>query len=200
MDQQLPSDDAVSPLVVARRGTWRVADGAKVDGATARAGWAQAARPILLDVARRYGDYITYKDVAERVQNDSGIRTTQRMDYWIGKVLGEVARECVRRREPLLSAFCVHADETVGAGYATVARDADGFEPADPDVHAAEERLKAHRFHGAELPADGGSPRLPPRVIRRRARTSSARPRPPRTMCPNCFIEVNVDGVCGSCS
>jgi hypothetical protein len=182
-----------------RRGTWREPGGEPVAGSEARAAWTEVARPALLQVARRYGDYITYKDLSERVQHDAGIRTTQRMDYWIGAVLGAVSAECHSRGEPLLSAFCVHADETVGAGYAVAVLEAYGTAPDDPDRHAAEERLKAHRFFGADLPPDGGQPRLPPGIARRRARAAAAVSPPPRPMCPNCFVELPVNGPCGFC-
>jgi len=182
------------------RGTWRVGDRRPVDGTTARAAWTRAARPVLLNVARRYGDYITYKDLAEQVQHDAGIRTTQRMNYWIGKVLGNVARDCRARGEPLLSAFCVHSDETVGSGYAGAVAEITGVVPEDADLHAAEERLKAHRFHGADMPADGGHPRLPPKIACRRSRQKKLAGRRTRPICPNCFIEVNADGICDLCS
>jgi hypothetical protein len=182
-----------------RRGTWREPNGEKVAGADARSAWADAARPVLLHVARKYGDYVTYKELSERVQHDTKIHTTQRMDYWIGKVLGEVSADAARRGEPLLSAFCVHADETVGLGYASAVFDAYGVTPDDPDVHAAEERLKAHRYYGAELPPDGGHARLPPGIARRRANKKAAQPRLPRKMCPNCFVELPVSGRCGFC-
>jgi hypothetical protein len=123
----------------------------------------------------------------------------RRADLWISNVLSAVAADCHERGEPLLTAFCINADETIGAAYATAVLDAYGEKPEDPDAHAADERLKAHRYFGAEMPADGGYPRLPAAVARRRARAAAQVERPTRAMCPNCFIEMPVDGRCGFC-
>ncbi len=183
-----------------RKGTWREPGGEKIKGTVAWAAWADAARPILIVAARDYGSFITYKELSERVQSDTQIFTTQRMDYWIGKVLGAVASESSTLGEPLLSAFCLHADETVGPGYAGAVLDAYGFVPEDADVHAAEERLAAHRHFAAELPPDGGQARLPPGIARKRARAKQSEPRPSRAQCPNCFIELPITGVCDQCS
>ncbi|WP_109529963.1 hypothetical protein [Nocardia aurea] len=45
-------------------------------------------------------DFVTYGELAETVQDVTGIRTRMQMRNWIGKVLAEVVRECVRRGEP----------------------------------------------------------------------------------------------------
>ncbi len=181
------------------KGTWRVADGEQVDAAEAQAAWTEAARPKLLTVAGRYGDFITYKDLALYVQDETGIRTTQRVDNWMSIVLATIARDCTKRNEPLLSAFAVRTDQTVGENYAITVRENLGTDPADPDRHAAEERYKAYQHFGAVLPSDGGRPRLPPTIARRRERAAKDVPRPRRAQCPNCFVEVAADGRCGMC-
>jgi hypothetical protein len=184
-----------------RRGTWHEPDGAKVEPAQARAEWAAAARPALLEIAGQYGRYVTYKELGARLQQDTSIHTNQRTDSWISKVLQSVADECAANGEPLLTSFCVHANETVGAAYAATVRDKYGVEPEDVDLQAAEERLKAHHYFGAAgLPADGGRPQLPPGIAARRARAAAAAPRVPRPMCPNCFIEMPITGICGMCT
>ena len=183
-----------------RTGTWRASTDEDVDPADARVAWTLAARPVLVAAAEHYGDFVTYKDLAAVVQRDADINTTQRMDVWLGNVLDAVAKECADKGEPLLSAFCVRADQTVGAGYAQSVLDVYGITPADPDMHAAEERFKGHVFFGAEMPADGGRAKLPPMTARRRARERAAVPRVVRPMCPNCFVELPVNGPCGLCA
>ncbi len=185
---------------VSTRGAWRVSDGSQVDGAQARAAWVEAARPVLLAAARRYGDLISTKNLAEAVQSETGIRTKQRVDSWIGDVLGTVAAECAAKGEPLLCAFCVRADETVGSAYVEAARAAYGEAPEDPEVHAAEERLKAHRFFEAEgIPADGGRAKLPPKIANKRVRDAKNAPRIKGPICPIHFLEYPANGKCGFC-
>ncbi len=186
--------------MVETAGPTRESSGEKVSPEEARAAWTVAARPVLLDAAQRYGHLVTHKQLAEAVQRDADVRTTQQSQHWIGKVLVAVAEECHQKGEPLLSAFCVHADESVGPRYAGAVLEAYGFTPDDPDMHAAEERFKAHVFFGAKVPADGGGPKLPPKIARQRARIKAAIPRPTRPMCPNCFVEMPVVGPCGFCA
>jgi hypothetical protein len=183
-----------------RSGTWRESTDEDVSGADARIAWTLAARPMLLAAAQQYGEFVTYKDLAAIVQREADIRTTQRMDTWVGDVLGAVAQECADKGEPLLSAFAVRTDQTVGASYAPSVLAIYGATPADPDMHAAEERFKGHVFFGAEMPKDGGRAKLPPMTARRRARERAAIPRVVRPMCPNCFVELPVNGPCGLCA
>jgi hypothetical protein len=134
------------------------------------AAWTQAARDALITVAGCYHDFITYTQLAEVVQAQSGIRTRSMLPNWIGKVLGAVAEDCHRRGEPPLSALCVRADQTVGEGYAYVSQLAGEDPPKDLDQHAAEGRLLCYRHFGAEVPRDGGTVALPPKVAEARRR------------------------------
>lgn len=182
-------------------GTYRESDGRAVPFADARAAWTAPARDHLLAVARSYGAMTTYGELAEDVQVRSGIRTKMLPWHWIGRVLGDVARDCHRRREPLLSSLCVHSDGTVGDGYVIATKENYGLEPADPDLHAAEERLKCYRFFGATLPPDGGHPRLPAAIERSRAwKRQQAQAEVRRPRCPTCFVELPISGECGYCS
>ena len=115
----------------------------------ARAAWAGAAREILLEVAGRYQALVTYRELSGLVQLRTGIRTNQLVHYWIGDVLGRVARVCADRGEPLLSALCVKEDGSVGASYAKNVIDVRGELVGDPDDHAADERLACYRAFGA---------------------------------------------------
>ena len=92
---------------------FRSEDHAPVDDAAAMEAWERAARPVLVQVARRYGSLIAPADLAEEVQALSGVRTREAPELWIDAVLDAVGVECGARTEPLLSAFCVAADGRV---------------------------------------------------------------------------------------
>ncbi len=183
-------------------GTYREIDHSPVDFATAVAAWIVAARPALLRTAGTYRVTISYKELAEEVQVVSGIRTKMLPWHWIGRVLGGVARECHQRGEPMLSALCVHEDGTIGEGYGKAIVENQGPPvPDDLDMHAAVERLNCHRFFGAPLPPDGGTPALTPQVARKR---NQARVRKGvqsvRPVCPTCHLMLPLSGQCDNCS
>ena len=179
--------------------TQRVSDGDPVDFADAKQAWADAARPVLERVAGTYNLYIEYKDLAESVQQDTGITTGVLVHHWIGSVLGTVARERRAPDEPMLTALCVRADGTVGSGYGEAVLEREGVVPPDLDLHAASERLACYRYFGAELPPDGGKPMLTRQLRTKRSRVPRPPERAPRRQCPNCFLEVAASGVCGIC-
>jgi hypothetical protein len=85
-----------------------------VNASDALEAWVVYARPALERTAKTYHATITYKELAETVQEESGIRTRRLLQHWIGDVLGTVARDSHAKGEPLLSALCVRADGTVG--------------------------------------------------------------------------------------
>ena len=184
-------------------GAWQEA--ADVGNPTARSAWAEAARPVLMEAARHYGAVVTYKELAQQVQHQTGIRTSQQQHHWLGDVLARVARECTELNEPLLSALCVNAQGSVGQGYATAVLAVRGEEPADPDGHAAIERLECYRhFDAVDLPEDGGIPALVPKLADARARAltrsrKAARAARPINTCPTCQMAIPATGVCDNC-
>jgi hypothetical protein len=206
-----------------QRSYWRVADGSAVSAHQAHIVWTRAAYPALVDVAGRYHAVISYADLAEAVQEASGVRTRIHQRHWIGKVLSLVILEAHRRGDPPLTALVVNAtDGKVGAGYQEVLAVA-GQPPLssemDREQHAAAARLACYRHFGADLPADGGTPALAPRLrasLERKAATATATgtrtrtatpaaatatpaaPRPP-AICPTCFLELPATRVCDSC-
>jgi hypothetical protein len=192
-------------------GTYQVADGSAVAFDDALNAWAAAARPALLAVAESYNRVITYRELAEDIQSAAGIRTRMLLTNWIGRVLGRVARDCQRRGEHLITALCVRQDGTVGPGYAEAAQWLDGVRPADPELHAAKERLKCYRTYAKDLPTDGGEVRLTPQEAARRRNpryrvsdysrplAATPRPRPTPELCPRCFTELPLSGVCNYC-
>jgi len=197
-------------------------DAARVGSSVARAAWAKAARPVLLEAAGRYRATLTYKHLAAAVQESTGITTTQLMHQWIGDVLGRVTDECHSRGEPLLSALCVSAQGSVGQGYADAVEHARGARPSDPDDHAAQERLSCYRhWQAAGLPRDGGTPlrtahftpvrkagaskpvsrvATPRKATARKRTPATPAPEPkPIPLCPRCFTQVPASGVCDYC-
>lgn len=179
-------------------GTWRVSDGSAVAFGAAKLAWSLAAREILIRTARMYHGYITYGELAEEVQQITGIRTRSQMRNWIGAVLGRVADECRSRGEPSLTALCVHQDESVGVGYVYVLEIAGEEIPDDLDFHAAEARFACYRAFGAVLPPDGGQPALTAKVAAaRRYKAKQIEVMP--ALCPRCFIQLPVSGRCDNC-
>ena len=201
---------------------FRKGGGEPVDAASARDAWARAARPILVQVARRYGALTTPNELAEEVQALAGVQTRESAESWIDDVLEDVGLECGARSEPLLPAFCIGGpDGRIGERYQQLVAHLNGSAPADIEMHAATERLEAHRYHGAIMPVDGGHPTLPRQLASQRAaapkRTAATRapstrvrkpptPRkpkkpelPPRPVCPTCFLQLPATGRCDNC-
>jgi hypothetical protein len=180
-------------------GVWH--EVAEVGPETARAEWAVAARDVLVDAAHQYQAVVSYKDLASHVQYRTGIRAKQLMHYWIGDVLGRVALDCSGRGEPLLSSLCVNAEGSVGESYAIAVTIAAGEPPADPDSHAALERLACYRhFQAVGLPSDGGSPTLVPKLAATRERVRKANLlEKPVVKCPKCNLQVPSSGICDYC-
>ena len=167
----------------------------------AHAAWAEAARELLLGIARRYHHVMTTKDLAAGAQARTEITATQRTHYWIGDVLALVAADCAKRGEPNLTALCVNAEGSVGDAYAATVAAATGETPDDPDAHAAIERLACYAYFEAPgLPADGGVAVLTPKLSASRSRmrkaTLAARP---VESCPRCFMVMPAEGPCNNC-
>lgn len=184
-------------------GTYREIDKTAVSASDALIAWVRQARPALERTAKTYHATITYKELAEEVQSESGIRTRRLLQHWIGDVLGAVAHDCYAAGEPLLSALCVRADGSVGPGYGiAVVENFGGEPPVDRDIHAAEERFKCYEHFGAAMPEDGGRPSLTKQIAAARLR-ATRRVSPAeaiRPMCPNCHLMLPVSGQCDSCS
>lgn len=195
-----PDDSTQDGLGMSQHDYWRVADGGSVTAAEARELWAAAAYPVLVDVARTYHALITYKELAEKIQESTGIRTTALLHNWIGKVLSEVVREAHRRGDPPLTALVVRGDSgMVGEGYKEVlevAGEPPVDDPAEREDHAARSRLACYRRFCPALPAHGGVPALAPRL---QAAVDRRRPEKPPQICLRCSMQLPSTGVCDSC-
>jgi hypothetical protein len=180
--------------------TWQEAS--EIGQDAARPAWAGAAREILLEVASHYNGLVTFRELAGLVQLRSGIRTNQLVHYWVGDVLARVARVCDDRNEPLLSALCVNASGSVGAGYAKAVGAVRGELVGDPDDHAAAERLACYLAFGADMPEEGGSPTLTPQVQAGRDRERTRRMTQPQVeaqVCATCNMAIPATGICDNC-
>jgi hypothetical protein len=90
----------------------------------------------------------------------------------------------------------------MGDGYATAIPSLLGGEPpADPEMHAAEQRLRCYEYFGAEMPPEGGRPTLTPQTQELRARQLERdRAREPAQRCPGCHLVLPATGICDNCS
>lgn len=166
--------------------------------------WEPCAITLLKESAKHYNNFVTYKQLGDAVQEQSGIRHDGLLTNWIGSLLGRVIVQCVQQQLPQLSALCVKEDGTVGEGYRHVAFGTGGTNDIGPDQlddHAAATRLECYRYFGAELPPGGGEPTLTPRAkaSRDHKKAQAKRYEPPK-VCPTCFMVLPVTGTCDNCA
>ena len=186
-----------------RPGTYRVATEQAVEWPDAVDAWADAARPVLERLARKYGSMITYGDLAEEIQTTTGIRTSMLLPNWIGQVLGRVVHS-QPADEPALTSLVIDASGYTGKGYAEVIRRRHGAEVHTLEDHAANERLRCHVYFGAtNIPPSGGRPIYAPSGRKpqtaQRSKAAAAPQTPPPAVCPTCFVQLPQSGECDSC-
>lgn len=126
-----------------------------------RQAWTKQTYEVLVETAARYNAVITYADLAEEVQQRSGLRTTAGTGSWMPAVLSLVAHQCHRLTDPALTSLVIHKDGRVGSVYNEVLRIA-GLSPIEDERerHAAAARLECYRRWGADVPPDA-TPSLP---------------------------------------
>jgi hypothetical protein len=186
-----------------------VEDGAAVSFRDASVAWALAAHEVLAEIATGYGHFVTIKELADRVQDMSGVRTDAPTRTWMDAILRKVARRCHAAGEPPLTALCVRPNHTVTDSYKYVLELAALPMPNDVELHAAYARWQCYAAYGTEVPA--GVPPLTPKVAARRGTPVAAvepvarevaepAPEAGRTqVCTECFIQLPASGVCGFC-
>ena len=129
--------------------------------------WEPHAIALLHDAARTYNGVVTYRQLGDAVQEQSGIRHKGLSTNWIGSLLARVIDHCVRAGTPQLGALCVKENGTVGDGYRHALLAAgltdDALTRDQLDDHAAHMRSECYRHFGAGLPPSGAttSPRKP---------------------------------------
>ena len=166
--------------------------------------WEPFAVALLAHTATKYNGFVTYKQLADTVQGQSGIRHDGLLTNWIGSLLGRVISHCVEERIPQLSSLCVKEDGTVGDGYrhaAFVGGETETMGLDQLDDHAARTRLECYRHFGAELPPRGGEPTLTPRAkATRDYKKAQAKLDEPPKLCPTCFTVLPMTGLCDNCA
>lgn len=179
-------------------GTWRVGPPpTKVAWSDAIAEWTAAAVPILQRVASNYNGSITYEDLAERIQTETGIRTRVRLSNWIGKVLGPVQDETLTSGNPPLSSLVIQKRTGgVGAGYINHTHMEGYSDDTERQRAAAEDRLTCYRAYSQDLPEDA-EPQMTELYVRRhQPRKRDSRTRAEVATCPRCHMALPASGVC----
>lgn len=166
--------------------------------------WAPHAVDLLRHTAKQYNAVVTYKQLGDAVQSQSGVRHDGLLTNWIGSLLARVIELCTEEQIPQLGALCVKEDGTVGDGYrhaAIASGESSEMDLDQLDDHAAMTRLECYRYFGANLPPGGGEPRLTARAKAARDRkTQEAKKLEPPKLCPTCFTVLPVTGVCDNCT
>ncbi|MGW1741630.1 hypothetical protein ACWCPQ_22820 [Nocardia sp. NPDC001965] len=186
-------------------GAWQIEDGTAVTFRDAAVAWAMAAYEVLGETATEYGYYVTVQELADRVQEMSGVRTDAPTRTWMDAILRKVARRCHNAGEPPLTALCVKRNLKVGDSYKYVLELAALPIPADIETHAAYARWACYAAYGADVPADGGTPPLIRGGSARQAaavtKQAAAKSDPGvRTVvCSSCFIQLPATGICEHC-
>lgn len=180
-------------------------DGGFVSMNSALDAWEPHAAALLKETARKYNGFVTYKQLGETVQGQSGIRHDGLLTNWIGSLLARVINHCVAEKIPQLSSLCVKEDGTVGEGHRhAVLAGGQSDEKLDLDQlddHAAKMRLDCYRYFGAELPPGGGEPTLTPRAKATRdyKKVQKKLDEPPK-LCPTHSVVLPVTGICDYCA
>jgi len=175
-----------------RKGFWREDGDERVPEEVALQAWAASAHDALVRVAGDYHATISETDLAARVQDDSGVRTTRPPARWMRKLLGRMAVVYAAGDEPMLTTLVVDGAGQVGERHDDVALALDDVPITgvrEREASAARMRLDCYRWAGS-APADGGVPAALPsrRTSRPAARTTTPReprgPRAPRATSP----------------
>jgi len=169
--------------------------------------WVPVGYRVLQETASRYDAFITSGDLAATVQEESG-RSGGARSTWVGQLLELVAMQAARTGDAPLASLCVQSDLSVGDRYLRILAAAGDVVASgtDLDQRAAEDRLECYRRYAADLPEDGGRPRIPVRTARVRTSSSPSAPRRPKAperpapaVCPTCFMQLPATGICDNC-
>ncbi|MBS44828.1 MAG: hypothetical protein CMH83_17010 [Nocardioides sp.] len=211
-----------------RKGFWHEPGGQRTSEAIALDSWARAAQDLLVEVAGRYHATIAEHELAERLQDVSGIRTTRPFVKWMAKVLVPLSAVLHREGSPPLTTLVVDGRGWVGETYQLTLVASDRPVPGDSrarEQQAARDRLECYRWAGS-APEDGGqpapvaisaggsprarstTPRTTSGTTRRTSSAGPAKPAAPKrvaasdrpvAVCPTCFMALPATGVCDNC-
>lgn len=165
--------------------------------------WADEAQSILESVAAEYGRIITYQELGERIQQQTGVTTRALVRNWIGPVLGSVLQRCQQDGKPPLTSLVVgKSDGRVGVGYDDVFLALGQPSPADSaerEQHAATSRLECYRRYSRDVPA-AARPQLSPTLqnaMDKERKLRKSLEQAPR--CKTCNVELSRSGICDTC-
>ena len=121
-----------------------------VSATVARSEWASAAFEVLLQTAHHYEAVVTHTQLAEAVQERTGLHTRTESRHWIGQVLADVMRKCADQNLPPLTALAVvRADSGArGAGPETDAAEI----LAKREQRSVSARLRCYRRFAPDIP------------------------------------------------
>ena len=191
--------------------------------------WSRAAVDLLTETATEYDRVLTTNEFAEEVQRRAGAWANVTSKTWVRKVLGVVTLKCVNEGWPHLASLVVRpSDGKPGPWYFDVLAETGPGSAQDESHHAARQRLDCYEHFGADVP-EGADPTLDPLRRRRTVRHLDAKPAPTRSartkttppartrpatarkpqapseerrgkVCPTCFMEMPLSGVCANCA
>lgn len=162
--------------------------------------WGDAAVPVLEQVASVYGDYIYYKEFADKLVEATGATTGQGLQNWIGDPLNRVIQYCLANDLPALSALVVRAtDGKVGEGFNAFLQGTGQPRVENPDQLervAAKERLECYRIYSEDVPKDA----TPALTRQFQATIDRKEPKPPPPTCGSCSTVLPISGQCDYCN
>lgn len=164
--------------------------------------WAQAAVPVLQDVAGTYENFITYKALATRVFEATQTSTRMLVPNFSSRLLNRVIHLCLEKNLPPLTSLVVSAtDGTVGTGFDAALRASGRDVPGtalERERFAAADRLECYKRCGADVPADA-EPQLTPKYEARVNPPKKEEPKP-KPVCAVHGIQLPATGVCDYCA
>lgn len=191
--------------------------------------WSRAAVDLLTETATEYDRVLTTNEFADEVQRRAGAWANVTSKTWVRKVLAVVTLKCVKEGWPHLASLVVRpSDGKPGPWYFDVLAETGPGTARDESQHAARQRLDCYEHFGADVPEDA-EPTLDPLRRRRTVRHLDAKPAPARSakttaaaqaktrpaatrkpqapaeerrgqVCPTCFMEMPLSGVCSNCA
>jgi hypothetical protein len=177
----------------------------------ARGQWATAAGEVLAEVAGHYLAVVTYTELAEQVQQRTGLRTRTHSRNWIGSVIAQVvARTRAAGLPPLTSLISHRADggtdldeTTVRSRLACYRHFADDV-PDDVIVAADEAEAAERALAEEEARAKAAAPRRRASAARASSTAPARKPvkreEEPPAICPTCFMQLPASGICDNCA
>lgn len=202
---------------MARIGIWHENDpDFAVDIRAALEAWAEAAVPVLEEVATEPYGFVTVEDFAGRVQERTGFHTELDLVTWTNQVLEIVRRDTLPALPPLTSLVVEAGTGEVGAQYRNADHAPGSMDGKSLMEVASQDRLRCYQAAGV-LP-EGARPKVTPlfklatftaaidgapvkaaRGRRARAAKPVAAVAPTPAVCPKCFMQLPVSGVCDNC-